>query len=197
VKNDIKRICVYCGSSSGKKPDYAQQARSLAEHLLEQNIGLVYGGANIGIMGEVANAVLQGGGEVMGIIPKSLARKEVAHFGLSDLRVVDSMHQRKTIMADESDGFIALPGGIGTLEELFEILTWAQLGFHQKPCGLLNVESYYDDLERFLNKAVDQGFVRKQHRDMLLIKAEPAELLTSMLQYRAPKMDKWIDRDQT
>ncbi len=188
----IQRICVYCGSSSGKDPAYIAAARELGGVLLQHNIGLVYGGACVGLMGAVADTVLAGGGEVIGVMPQSLVDKEVAHDGLSELHVVNSMHERKALMAELSDGFVALPGGLGTLEELFEVLTWAQLGFHHKPCSLLNVQGYYDGLRDFLHRACAEQFVRPQHRDLLLIEQEPASLLTTMLAYQPMQLDKWL-----
>ena len=152
---NIKRICVYCGSSPGKNPAYSLAADTLARELCRREIGLVYGGAEVGVMGAIANAVLTAGGEAIGVIPKSLAVKEVAHDSLSELHVVASMHERKAMMAELADGFIALPGGWGTLEEIFEMLTWAQLGFHDKPCGLLNIDGYYDGLIDFLENSFE------------------------------------------
>lgn len=192
----IKKICVYCGSSPGKNPAYLQAAESLAKHMCKRGIGLVYGGAAIGVMGAVANAVLDSGGEVIGVIPSSLAVKEVAHSGLTELHVVASMHERKAMMAELSDGFIALPGGWGTLEEIFEILTWAQLGFHHKPCGLLNVGSYYDGLIAFLDNAFEQQFVNELCRPMLMKAPEPGALLDQFAEYRAPKVRKWVGEDE-
>lgn len=192
----IKKICVYCGSSPGKNPAYLQAAESLAKHMCKRGIGLVYGGAAIGVMGAVANAVLDSGGEVIGVIPSSLAVKEVAHSGLTELHVVASMHERKAMMAELSDGFIALPGGWGTLEEIFEILTWAQLGFHHKPCGLLNVGSYYDGLIAFLDNAFEQQFVNELCRPMLMKAPEPEALLDQFAEYRAPKVRKWVGEDE-
>lgn len=192
----ISRICVYCGSSPGKKPAFTHAAERLAEAMCERGIGLVYGGAAIGVMGAVANAMLDAGGEVIGVIPKSLAVKEVAHDHLTELHVVTSMHERKALMADLADGFIALPGGWGTLEELFEILTWAQLGFHEKPCGLLNVEGYYDGLTGFLDNAIEQQFVRDVCRPMLMTESDPATLLDQFAVYRAPKVRKWMREDE-
>lgn len=192
----IKNICVYCGSSTGKNQAYSTIAKSLGKALSERDIGLVYGGAAIGIMGVVADSVLEGGGRAIGIIPKSLAVKEVAHSGLSELHVVDSMHDRKAMMAEYSDGFIALPGGWGTLEEIFEILTWSQLGFHQKPCGLLNVDGYYNDLVNFLENAFDQQFVNEQCRPMLMTSGDPLELLDRFGGYEAPKVRKWVGEDE-
>lgn len=192
----IKKICVYCGSSPGKNPAYSQAAVKLAQALCERNIGLVYGGAAVGVMGTIANAVLAAGGEAVGVIPKALALKEVAHDSLSELHVVASMHERKAMMADLADGFIALPGGWGTLEEIFEILTWAQLGFHDKPCGLLNIEGYYDGLIGFLENSFDQQFVNELCRPMLMKAREPQTLLDKFATYRAPKVRKWMGEDE-
>ena len=192
----IKRICVYCGSSPGKNPAYSLAATSLATVLCERDIGLVYGGAAVGVMGTIANAVLEAGGEAIGVIPKSLAVKEVAHDNLTELHVVASMHERKAMMAEFADGFIALPGGWGTLEEIFEILTWAQLGFHDKPCGLLNVEGYYDGLIGFLDNAFEQQFVQELCRPMLMKATEPSTLLDQFAEYHAPKVRKWMGEDE-
>jgi uncharacterized protein (TIGR00730 family) len=192
----IKRICVYCGSSPGKNPAYLLAAERLANELCNRNIGLVYGGAAVGVMGAVANAVLKSGGEAIGVIPKSLAVKELAHDGLSELHVVASMHERKAMMAELSDGFIALPGGWGTLEEIFEILTWAQLGFHDKPCGLLNIKSYYDGLIGFLENAFEQEFVNQLYRPMLMTDRKPSGLLDQFVAYKAPKVRKWMGEDE-
>ena len=192
----IKRICVYCGSSPGKNPAYALAAKHLANAMCERGIGLVYGGAAIGIMGAVADAVLAAGGEAIGIIPESLAVKEVAHENLTDLHVVASMHERKAMMADLSDGFVALPGGWGTLEEIFEILTWAQLGFHEKPCALLNIEGYYDNLIRFMENAFEQEFVNQLCRPMLIKADEPKALLDQFAIYSAPRVRKWVGEDE-
>ena len=176
----MKKVCVYCGSRSGRRPEYSHAARSLAKALTRRGIGLVYGGASVGIMGEIADAVLAGGGEVIGVIPQALVDNEVAHNGLTELKVVASMHERKQVMMDLSDGFIALPGGLGTQEELFEVLTWSQLGLHKKPCGLLNVEGYYDKLCSFLDHAVEEQFVKTYHREMLLVEDSPEKLLALM-----------------
>lgn len=193
---NIRKICVYCGSSPGKNPAYSLAARSLATSLCDRGIGLVYGGAAIGVMGAVANAVLEAGGEAIGVIPKSLAVKEVAHDGLSELHVVASMHERKAMMAELADGFIALPGGWGTLEEIFEILTWAQLGFHHKPCGLLNAEGYYDGLIGFLENTFEQQFVNDLCRPMLMKSRDPDALLDQFAAYKAPKVRKWMGEDE-
>ena len=192
----IKKICVYCGSSPGKNPAYQQAAVKLALALCERDIGLVYGGGAIGVMGTVADAVLAAGGEAVGVIPKALAIKEVAHDSLSELHVVASMHERKAMMAELADGFITLPGGWGTLEEIFEMLTWAQLGFHDKPCGLLNIEGYYDGLIGFLENAFEQQFVNELYRPMLMKADEPAALLDQFATYRAPKVRKWMAEDE-
>lgn len=193
----LNKVCVYCGSSPGRRPEYVQSATDLAAILVARNIGLVYGGGNVGIMGVLANAVLELGGQVTGIIPQGLVNREVAHQGLTDLRVVHSMHERKALMAELSDAFIALPGGLGTIEELFEILTWAQLGLHRKPCGLLNVAGYYDTLTAFLNHAVAEEFVRHKHRAMLIIETNPETLLERFERYQAPEVTKWIGREAT
>ncbi len=187
---EVKRICVFCGSGLGVKPEYVRAAVLLGHTLANKNIGLVYGGGSVGLMGKIAHAVLQHGGEVIGVIPKELVEKEVAFTELSDLRVVGSMHERKALMEKLSDGFIALPGGLGTIEEFFEILTWAQLGMHQKPCGLLNVGHYYDKLVEFLDYAVNQQFIEWEHRSMLLIEKNPGVLLKKFKGYQPPKVDK-------
>jgi len=165
--------------------------------LVQRDIGLVYGGSKIGIMGTMANSVLQLGGKVTGIIPEPLVNKEVAHLGLTELRVTKSMHERKSLMADLADGFIALPGGIGTLEEIFEMWTWAQLGFHQKPCGLLNVSGYYDKLSEFLDYVVTEEFVRLAHREMLIIESVPARMIERFMNYVPPVVTKWISKDES
>ena len=171
------KICVFTGSSRGARAEYSDAARRLARQLVERGYGLVYGGGNVGLMGVVADAALERGGHVTGVIPDALVSQEVAHRGLSDLRVVQSMHERKATMAELSDGFIAMPGGIGTMEEFFEVLSWAQLGLHNKPCGLLNIGGYYDHLIRFMNHAVDQEFLKPKHRQLLLVEKEPDRLL--------------------
>ena len=179
----LSRVCVFTGSSPGALDAYANAARALACVLLSRQQTLVYGGAKVGLMGVLADAVLQGGGKVIGVIPAHLEAKEVAHQGLTDLRVVGSMHERKAVMADLSDGVIALPGGLGTLEELFEMLTWAQLGLHRKPCGVLNVAGYFDRLLAFLDHAVTQRFMSEPHRGLLLADHDPAALLDRMAAY--------------
>jgi uncharacterized protein (TIGR00730 family) len=193
----MKRICVYCGSNPGKLAEYREAARMLGHELAVRNLGLVYGGASIGVMGAVADAVLEKGGEAIGVIPFALATREVAHSGLNDLFVVDSMHERKAKMAELSDGFIALPGGWGTIEEIFEMLTWAQLGFHQKPCGLLNISGYYDHLFTFLEHAIDQRFVREEYRPMIMMEQTADDLLDRYLKYQPPTVKKWIGPEET
>jgi uncharacterized protein (TIGR00730 family) len=193
----MKRICVFSGSSPGARPEYREAAVDLGSTLARSGLGLVYGGAKVGLMGALADAALAAGGHVVGVIPQVLVQKEVAHAGLTDLRVVSSMHERKGLMAELSDGFIALPGGMGTLEELAEVLTWAQLGMHRKPCGLLNVAGYYDGLAAFLDHAVSERFILPAHRTMLLVATTAKDLLESFASYRAPVVEKWIDRKQT
>jgi uncharacterized protein (TIGR00730 family) len=193
----MKRVCVYCGSNAGRRSDYAEAAKDLARALVNRHIDLVYGGASVGMMGVLANTILAEGGHVIGIIPQGLVDREVAHPGLSDLRVVASMHERKTLMAELSDGFIALPGGLGTLEELFEALTWAQLGLHQKPCGLLNVPHYYRSLIDFLDHAVAEQLLEEVYRAMLLVEEQPERLLERFACYQAPPVAKWVNGAST
>jgi uncharacterized protein (TIGR00730 family) len=193
----MQRVLVFCGSSPGRLPDYVDAATALGEELAAQGLGLVYGGAQVGIMGALADAVLAGGGEVIGVIPRMLVDKEVAHAGLTDLRVVETMHQRKALMESLADGVIALPGGFGTLEELFEITTWAQLGIHAKPVALLNVAGYWDRLLAFIDQMVSERFLRQEQRDALLLGDSPAELLALMADYEPPTLEKWLDRSRT
>jgi len=188
----MKSICVYCGSSLGNKKAYAEAARALAETLADAGINLVYGGASVGLMGVIADSVLANGGKVIGVIPQSLVDKEVSHGGLTELHIVSSMHERKALMAQLSDGFIALPGGFGTLEELFEVLTWSQLGFIQKPVALLNIANYYDSLLQFLDFARDEMFVKEAHRQLLLADDSAASLIDRMQHFVAPTTTKWI-----
>jgi uncharacterized protein (TIGR00730 family) len=191
----MKRVCVFCGSSSGVRPGYRAAAEELGRTLAARGIGLVYGGARVGLMGAVADAVVNAGGQVIGVIPEALVAKEVAHTGLTELRVVRSMHERKAVMADLSDGFIAIPGGWGTLEEFFEVLTWGQLGLHQKPCGLLNVEEYFDGLLSFADRMIEEGFVRRENAAMISVSSDPAALLDLLVAYTPPRsVEKWIDR---
>ena len=191
----MKRLCVYCGSSSGSDPAYAAAARELGQLLAAQQIELIYGGGRVGLMGTLADAVLAAGGRVQGVIP--LADREVAHYGLTQLHVVETMHQRKALMADLSDGFLALPGGLGTFEELFEVWTWAQLGMHGKPLGLLNVAGYFDLLLQFLDQAVQQQLLKSVHRAVLSVSTDPAEMLRVLRQPSPVSVLKWIDASQT
>lgn len=193
----MRRICVYCGSNPGRLPVYRESARALGHELARRGLGLVYGGSSVGLMGAVADAMLEAHGEVIGVIPRSLATREVAHKSLPRLDVVESMHERKARMAELSDGFIALPGGWGTLEELFEMLTWAQLGLHAKPCGLLNVAGYYDHLGAFLAHAMEQQFVRAEYRPMVIMDERPERLLDRFADYQAPNVRKWIGPEET
>lgn len=193
----MKRICVFCGSNYGASPAYAEAARQVGETLARRGIGLVYGGGKVGLMGEMANAVLSFGGEVIGVIPEALFAKEVGHLGLTKLNVVGSMHDRKGMMADLSDAFITLPGGFGTMEEFFEVLTWAQLGLHQKPCGLLNVDGYYDQLLGLFDSFITQRFARPEHREFILAEREIEPLLDRMESYIPPVLTRWIADDET
>ena len=192
----MQRVCVFLGSNPGNKPDYRKAAQDMGTELARRGITTVYGGSNVGLMGALADAALAAGGQVIGVIPEALQRKEIAHTGLTEQHIVGSMHERKALMADLSDAFIALPGGMGTLEELCEMLTWAQLGFHKKPCGLLDVDGYYASLCTFLDNSVAQGFVHPQHRSMLLCAPAPANLLDQFGAYVAPVVNKWIERPQ-
>ena len=187
----MKRICVYCGSSSGADPIHCEVAEKVGALLASRGIGLVYGGGNVGLMGVVADGALRAGGEVIGVIPAALMDKELGHTGVTKLHVTASMHERKQLMADLSDGFIALPGGIGTLEELFETLTWLQLGFHGKPVGLLNVGGFYDHLLTFLRHATAEGFMRDAHLASLLVETDAEALLARMADFRAASLPKW------
>jgi uncharacterized protein (TIGR00730 family) len=190
---EIKRVAVFCGSNPGARPDYVAAAKSLGRTLAARGIGLVYGGSNVGLMAAIADEVIDELGDVIGVIPKTLVEREVANTTLSDLRIVHSMHERKALMAELADGFIALPGGIGTLEEFFEIWTWAQLGMHKKPCGLLNVAGYYDPLLAFLDRSVEEKFVRPVHRQMVIVESEPAALLDRFAEYDPPQVVKWVN----
>src|SRR3954447_19097545 len=190
----INRICVFCGTNPGSRPEYGVAARELGQIFAEQRIDLVYGGASVGIMGELADAVQEHGGHVTGIIPQQLIEKEAAHTGIPNLIVVASMHQRKSQMADMSDAFIALPGGIGTLEGFFEALTWGQLGIHAKPSGILNVAGYFDGLTRFLDHAVREGFLTEAHRGAIIMETDPRQLLDRMQAYTPPQGEKLMGR---
>ena len=191
---ELRRVCVFCGSSPGARPEYRESARALAAAMVERGIGLVYGGGNVGLMGTVADAVLAAGGTAVGVIPEGLLAREVGHAGLTELHVVASMHQRKALMADLSDAFVALPGGFGTLEEFCEVLTWTQLGIHRKACGLLNVAGFYDGLLTFFDRAVDEAFVRPHHRENVLHDTDPRRLLDRIAAFDPPAVPKWIGR---
>lgn len=193
----FQRICVYCGSRDGKKPIYKQAAYALGQELARRKIELVYGGASIGVMAAVANAVLEFGGKVTGVLPKMLTHKEIAHSHVTELIIVESMHQRKQIMYELSDAFVALPGGLGTFEELCEILTWQQLGTHQKPTGILNIDGYYDPLLKMFDKARDEDFVSQEHRNMI-VEADSAETLFQKFEnYIPPDLPFWVKETQT
>jgi uncharacterized protein (TIGR00730 family) len=189
----VRRVCVYAGSNPGNDLIYAQAARELADLLAERGIGLVYGGGRVGLMGVLADTALAAGGEVIGVMPQALVDREIAHEGLTELRVVASMHERKALMAELSDAFVAVPGGIGTLEELIEIYTWSQLGIHAKPCGVLNVDGYYDHLAAFLDHAVAAGFLKAEHRAVLSVASEPSELLERLAAYVPRTVAKWTE----
>jgi uncharacterized protein (TIGR00730 family) len=193
----VNSICVFCGSRPGTDPAYEVAARCLGQALAQANITLVYGGGNVGLMGVVADAALEAGGEVVGVIPEALMRREIGHPGLTKLHVVASMHERKAKMAELSDGFVALPGGTGTLEEFFEVLTWAQLGEHEKPCGLLDIAGYYGPLLAVFDHMVEKGFLKDHHREMLLLERDPTTLLERFARYEPPRVAKWIDESET
>lgn len=192
----MKRITVFCGSSSGTEEVYKKQATLLGQTLAKHNIELVYGGANVGLMGAVANGALNEGGKVIGVLPNFLRAKEIAHHGLTELILVESMHERKAKMNDLCDGVIALPGGFGTLEELFEMLTWAQLGLHKKPIAILNINGFYDSLLELTQNMVDKGLLKSVNREMLLVSDNVDDLLNQMKNYTAPSVGKWIDKNQ-
>jgi uncharacterized protein (TIGR00730 family) len=193
----IHRVCVFCGSNAGSDPTYTDAARNLGQLLAREGVGLVYGGGSVGLMGEVADAVLAAGGEVIGVIPHALWAREVGHRGLTEIRIVDTMHERKAMMADLSDAFIALPGGLGTLEEIFEIWTWAQLGLHAKPVGFLDVNGFYAPLMQFLDRAVRERFLRAEHRAIAILDSDPAALLRKFDGWQPPRVEKWITREET
>lgn len=191
--NTIKRICVFCGSSPGTRQVYTEFAQQLGKAIVSQGMGLVYGGGSIGLMGIIADAVLKEKGKVIGVIPHALSSKEFAHTGLTDLRLVSSMHERKAMMVELSDAFIAMPGGFGTFDEFFEILTWAQLGLHAKPIGLLNVEGYFDLLLEFINQVLEEGFIQKNHRHLIIASHDPEKLLRSLISYKSARLPKFIN----
>jgi uncharacterized protein (TIGR00730 family) len=193
----MRRICVYAGSNPGSDPAYAEAARALAALMAARGIGLVYGGGKVGLMGVLADTILDAGGEAIGVMPQALIDREIGHPGLTELKVVHSMHERKALMAELADAFVAVPGGIGTLEELIEIYTWSQLGIHDKACGVLNVRGYYDGLAAFLDHAVREGFLRAEHRAALTVAEDPAELLDAFAAFVPPRVGKWLELDQT
>ena len=191
----MRRICVFCGSSPGNRPQYRAAAEEMGAELVRKNIGLVYGGGNVGLMGMIADAVLKAGGEAMGVIPETLMSREVGHNGLTKLYVVRSMHERKALMADLSDAFVALPGGFGTLEEFCEVVTWTQLGLHAKPCGILNVLGYYSPLLAMFDHAVEERFLKTENRALVLARESPADLLQALEEWRPARVEKWLSRE--
>lgn len=193
----MKRICVFCGSNGGSDPVYLETAGKVGEFLARENIELVYGGGRVGLMGKVADTVLNNGGRVTGAIPAALDKKEIAHKGLTELFVVGSMHERKALMAEIADGFIALPGGFGTFEEFCEIVTWAQLGIHQKPCALLNVNGFYDHLIAQIDFSVAQNFISAEHRRLVIVESDIEKLYEQMKNFQPPTTEKWLDEDET
>lgn len=191
-RSALRRVCVFCGSNPGARPEYARAARELARELVERGLGLVYGGGNVGLMGIVADAVMEAGGEAVGVIPDALMAREAGHRGLTELHVVRTMHERKAMMADLADAFVALPGGFGTFEEFCEVLTWSQLGFHPKACGLLNVAGYYDPLLALFDRGVEEGFITAKHRQLVIEHTDPARLLDAVAEYAPISASKWI-----
>jgi uncharacterized protein (TIGR00730 family) len=193
----MRRVCVFCGSSIGNQRAYGEAAEALGAVLAERGIGLVYGGGNVGLMGVIADAVMANGGQVIGVIPQSLADREIAHSGITELRVVDSMHTRKAMLAELADAFIAMPGGVGTFEEFFEVVTWTQLGLHRKPCGLLNVNGFYAPLVVFIDQAVTEGFIKPVHRAAIVVDSDPVRLLDTLGTIKLPDVPKWIRPEET
>lgn len=193
----MNRVCVFCGSNAGTQPTFRQAAAELGRLLVARGMSLVYGGGSVGLMGVVADAVLDEGGQATGVIPRMLAVKELLHERVADMRLVPDMHSRKALMADLADAFVALPGGYGTFEELFEVITWAQLGIHAKPIGLLNTDGYYDPLARLIDHAIETGFIRPEHRDLVVIEDRPAPLLDRLAHHRLPAVRKWIGPEET
>ena len=191
--SEIRRVAVFCGSNVGARPEYVEAAKSLGRTLASRGIGLVYGGSNVGLMAAIADEMMDELGDVIGVIPQTLVEREVANTSLGDLRIVKSMHERKAMMAELADGFIAMPGGIGTLEEFFETWTWAQLGMHEKPCGLLNAAGYFDALLAFLDRSVEEKFVRPVHRAMVIVESDAASLLDRFAAYEPPRVVKWVN----
>lgn len=191
---NLASICVYCASSPGTDPRFSTATAAFGRLIGSRGLTLVYGGGHVGLMGVLADEVLQAGGEVHGVITRALEEKEVAHTGLTRLDVVDTMHQRKSLMADRADGFAMLPGGFGTLDEFFEAVTWTQLGVHTKPCGILNVNGYFDPIRDFLDAATEQRLIRRQHRDLVIIESDPEALLEQLAAWEPVDLDKWLDR---
>ncbi|MBI2555583.1 MAG: TIGR00730 family Rossman fold protein [Candidatus Rokubacteria bacterium] len=192
----MKRVCVFCGSSAGSRTVYREAAVRMGMVLARRGIGMVFGGGSVGLMGAVADAALAAGGEVLGVIPRALVEKELAHRGVADLRVVASMHERKALMAELADAFVALPGGYGTLEEFCEVVTWAQLGIHRKPCGLLNVTGFFDSLLALFDHAVAEGFLRLQHRALIVVEKDPERLLDALAAWEPPAIEKWVRQEE-
>ncbi len=193
----MNRICVFCGSKTGSEPLFLEMAIRLGQVLAERGLDLVYGGASIGLMGAVADSVIAGGGKVVGVIPEAMSSKEVAHDGLTEMHVVSSMHERKSMMARLADAFVALPGGFGSFEELLEMITWAQLGIHRKPVGILNVSGYYDPLIQLFERAIEEGFIKPRNRQLFVIEREPDRLLQTLVAHRLPEVKRWITERET
>jgi uncharacterized protein (TIGR00730 family) len=191
----MKHICVFCGSYTGEDREYRMAAEAVGRGIIQRKMGLIYGGGHVGLMGTVADAAMAAGGPVTGVIPSALAQKELAHTGLTELVEVRTMHERKALMADRADAFLALPGGFGTMDELFEIITWAQLGFHRKPIALLNVKGFFDPLLVFIDHLAEEGFIKPEHRQVLLVGTKPDDLLDTLMTYEPPLVDKWVERD--
>jgi uncharacterized protein (TIGR00730 family) len=196
LTRQLRSVAVYCASTPGVDPLYAEAAEALGRLLAERGVHLVYGGGHVGLMGVIADAALAAGGEVHGVITRALQGKEIAHRGLTSLEVVETMHDRKAAMADRADAFVMLPGGFGTLDEFFEVLTWTQLGIHDKPCGVLDVDGYFDPLRALLDRATEQHFVRDAHRDIVIIETDASTLLERLARWQPVVIDKWLDRDQ-
>ena len=193
----MKSICVFCGSSTGDADAFSDMARVMGAALVDHNYTLIYGGGSVGLMGVIADAALALDGRVIGVIPRMLWEREVGHRGLTDLRIVETMHERKALMAELSDGFIAMPGGIGTFEEFFEVWTWGQLGVHRKPCGILNIAGYFDPMLAMIDTMIRRRFLKPEYREMILVDTDPAALLDRMNAYQPPTVGKWIDRAET
>jgi uncharacterized protein (TIGR00730 family) len=193
----MKSICVFCGSNPGTNPIYVATAKALGEELVRQDLSLVYGGASVGLMGTLADSVLKAGGQVFGVIPEMLQMKEIAHQRLTKLYVVASMHERKQMMFDLSDGFITLPGGLGSIEEMCEVLTWGQLGLHKKPCGFLNTNQFYSPMISQFERCVQEGMMKEQHREMIIVDPTPAGLIEKLRTYQPPDVEKWMNKKQT